>query len=61
MSGGSIQTIEDNLLGDKNSLRDRVQVVEGRFTVVSKSVEYMRLVFGLGFYHYVFEIQFPFM
>ena len=47
----SKQTIEENLLGHKNCLGDRVQVVEGGFTGISISVEYMRLVFGLGFYH----------
>ena len=47
---GSRPAIEENMLGDKNSLGDRVQVVEGGFTVVSIIVEYMRLVFGLGFY-----------
>ena len=50
MWGGSRQVIEENMLGD-NVFRDRVRVAEGGFTVVSISVEYMRLVFGLGFYH----------
>ena len=36
-----------------------MHVVVGGFTVVSISVEYMPLIFDLGFYYYVFEIQFP--
>ena len=51
MLGGSRQAIEKNLLVDKNFLGDRAQIVEGIFIVVSNSVGYMRLIFGLGFYH----------
>ena len=38
-----------------------MEVAEGRFTVVSIIVEYLRLVLGLGFCHKVFEILFPIM
>ena len=51
MWGGSRQAIEENMLGDKKFLGDRVHIVKGGFTVVSIIVEYMRLVFGLGFHH----------
>ena len=49
--GGSRQAVEENLWVIKKIHGDRVQVVEGGFTVVSIIVEYMQLVFGLGFYH----------
>ena len=51
MWGGSRQAIEKNLLGDKKFIGDRAQIAEGIFIVVSNSVGYMRLIFGLGFYH----------
>ena len=57
MWGTSRQAFEENMLGDKKILGDNVQLVEGGFTVVSISVEYIQLVFGLGFY--VFKIPFP--
>ena len=53
--------IEENLLGDKVFLGNRVQVAEGGFTVLNIIVEYLQLLFGLGFYHYVFETLFSFM
>ena len=51
MQGGSRPVIEENLVGDKKFLGDRVQVAEGGFTVISIIVEYMRLLIRLGFYH----------
>ena len=41
MYGGSRQTIEENMLGDQHFLGDRSHILEGGFTVVSISVEYM--------------------
>ena len=61
MWGGSRRVIEENLLGEEFFLGDRVQVAEGGFRVACIIVEYMRLVFGLGLYHLVFEILFSFM
>ena len=37
------------MLRDKHFCGDRKHIVEGGFTAVSFSVEYMRLVFGLSF------------
>ena len=51
MWGISRQAFEENMLGNKKNLGDSVELVEGGFTVVSISVEYIRLIFGLGFYH----------
>ena len=41
MCGGSRQAIEEIMLGDQHFLGDRGHIVEGGFTVVSISVEYM--------------------
>ena len=41
MCGGSRQTIEENMLGDQHFLGDRGHIVEGGFTVVRISDEYM--------------------
>ena len=52
MGGGSRQVIKESLLlRDNFFLGARVQVAEGGFTVVSIIVEYLRLLFGLDFYH----------
>ena len=60
MWGGSRQAIEENLLGDNIFLGDRGQVAKVDLQLLT-FVEYLRLVFGLGFYHLGLRDSVPFM